>query len=70
MTDKDFTDGEFKGQVLSDLNFIKESLAKKVDREEFSPVKSIVYGLVGVIMLAVIGAMTSLVIKAADFILR
>ena len=34
-----------------------------VTRNEFNPVKSIVYGMVGVILLAVLGALTALVIK-------
>jgi len=34
-----------------------------VTREEFEPIKKIVYGLVGLILVAVVGAVVSLVLK-------
>lgn len=37
--------------------------ARFVERVEFTPVRSVVFGLVAVIMLAVIGAMTAMVIR-------
>jgi hypothetical protein len=37
--------------------------ADYVTREEFSPIKSIVYGLVGIVLTSVIGALVALVIR-------
>lgn len=34
-----------------------------VSREEFEPIKKIVYGMVGLILVAVVGALVSLVVK-------
>ena len=48
--------GQFK-QELKDLN------NKYVQKEEFTPVKTIVYGLVGMICIAVIGALVTLVVS-------
>lgn len=71
MSEKEFSQGEFQGQVLADLKHIKGTLQgvedDKVDKTEFAPVKSIVYGLVGLIMLAVVGGMVSLVVQAIEF---
>lgn len=58
-------------QIKTDLDYIKRDIADikatirtdYVTREEFSPIKSIVYGLVGIIMTAVVGALVALVIK-------
>lgn len=61
----DFSSGEFRGLVIEKLSNIECNLAKKVDHTEFGPVKSIVYGLVGVVMLAVITAIVATVVKAA-----
>lgn len=50
--------------IQRDIKEIKDSLkADYVKREEFLPVKNIVYGLVSVILVAVIGALITLVIK-------
>ena len=54
------------------LDYIQRDVAKineKLDheyvtKEEFMPVKNIVYGMVGVILLTVLGAIVALVIKA------
>lgn len=62
--DPQFQQGEFQGQVLADLHYIKETLNNKVDRGEFLPVKSIAYGMVGLILTAVLGAMLAGVVKA------
>ena len=43
-------------------DFIKILPAKFVSKEEFSPVRSIAYGMVGVICLAVVGALVALVL--------
>uniref|UniRef100_A0A832MJE3 Uncharacterized protein n=1 Tax=Eiseniibacteriota bacterium TaxID=2212470 RepID=A0A832MJE3_UNCEI len=62
--DQSFDQGQFQGQVLADLRYIKDSLSKKVDRDEFLPVKAITYGLVGLILMAVVGALVATVVKA------
>lgn len=50
---------EVKGEVKE----VKESLeAKYVTQTEFDPVKKIVYGIVGLILTAVVGALVSLVV--------
>jgi thiosulfate reductase cytochrome b subunit len=51
--------GYIKGAVLE----IKTRLEKEyVTKEEFNPVKKIAYGVVGVILIAVVGAIVKLVI--------
>lgn len=42
---------------------VDAELEQKVSKDEFSPIKSIVYGGVGVILMSVIGAILTLVIK-------
>jgi hypothetical protein len=57
--------------IQNDLNYIKEKLASVenkvssnyVSKQEFDPVKIIVYGLVGLILVAVVGALISLVVR-------
>lgn len=50
--------------IKRDIGEIKQTLkADYVTREEFSPIRSIVYGMVGLILTAVIGALVALVIK-------
>lgn len=50
--------------IKEDLRDIKNKLeADYVTRQEFDPVKKIVYGLVSVILLAVVGALVTLVIN-------
>lgn len=65
MENERFSEGVFQGKVLEKLDSIEVSLGKKVDREEFLPVKSIAYGLVGLILVSVIGAILATVVKAA-----
>jgi hypothetical protein len=49
--------------IKSDVKDIKEKLeAQYVKKEEFAIVRNIVYGLVGIILIAVIGALIKLVI--------
>ena len=58
-------------QIKTDLDYIKRDIAEikatiradYVTREEFSPIKNIVYGLVGIILTSVIGALVALVIQ-------
>lgn len=50
--------------IKADIIEIKEQLKKDyVTREEFSPIKKIVYGLVSLILVAVVGAMVALILK-------
>jgi len=58
------TFGKFEGKVLEKLSNIEKQLTKKVDRAEFLPVKMIAYGMVGLILVAVIGAIIGNVVKA------
>ena len=52
--------------IARDINDIKSKLEKNyVTRDEFAPIKQIVYGMVSVILLAVVGAIVALVLKAA-----
>lgn len=64
MDDERFNDGEFRGTVLQKLTNIENSLNQKVNREEFAPVKSIAYGLVGLILVTVLAAILSNVVQA------
>jgi len=57
--------------IQNDIGYIKDtmkSLDQKVSshyvsKEEFEPIKKIVYGLVGLILVAVVGALVSLVVR-------
>jgi len=50
--------------IQKDVKEIKEKLESRyVTKEEFDPIKRIVYGMVGVILLAVVGALVALVLK-------
>ena len=50
--------------IQRDINEIKKRLEDEyVTRQEFQPIKSIVYGMVSVILLGVIGAIVTLVLK-------
>lgn len=49
--------------ISSDIKDINQKLDEKfVTKTEFSPVKTVVYGLVGLILVAVVGALIGLVI--------
>ena len=73
--DKTDDTAEVKSALMSqDIGYIKSSLdalSKKMDgltgqfitRVEFMPVRSLVYGLVTLILIAVVGAILALVIK-------
>lgn len=56
--------------IQTDLTYIKEKLnavdtkvsSNYVSKEEFEPIKKIVYGMVSLILVAVVGALVALVI--------
>jgi len=49
--------------VKTDIKDIKESMeADYISRVEFNPIQKIVYGMVGLVLLAVLGALVSLVV--------
>lgn len=56
--------------IAKDVSYMKEKLdevdgklnSHYVTKEEFEPIKKVVYGLVSVILVAVVGAVVSLVI--------
>lgn len=58
--------------IQTDLTYIKEKLnavdnkvsSHYVSKEEFEPIKKIVYGLVSLILIAVVGALAALVVGA------
>ena len=61
---KDIT--ELKSDIKSDVADLKQRIDnmgnRYVSQDEFKPVRSIVYGLVGIILTTVIGALISLVL--------
>ncbi len=58
--------------IQNDLTYIKEKLTTLdtkvssgyVSKEEFEPIKKIVYGVVSLILVAVVGALVALVVGA------
>lgn len=56
--------------IQTDLTYIKEKLnavdnkvsSNYVSKEEFDPIKKIVYGMVSIILVAVVGAVVALVV--------
>lgn len=58
--------------IQTDLTYIKEKLnavdnkvsSNYVSKEEFEPIRKIVYGLVSLILIAVVGALVALVVGA------
>jgi hypothetical protein len=62
MEPDNYTRGTFEGQVLEKLDNIEKSLNTKVDRAEFTPVRHIVYGMVGLMLVAMLGALISIVV--------
>ena len=58
--------------IQTDLTYIKEKLnavdnkvsSHYVSKEEFEPIKRIVYGLVSLILVAVVGALIAIVVGA------
>lgn len=54
---------ESVGTIKRDVSEIKEKLESHyVTKEEFDPIKKVVYGMVSLILVAVIGALLALVI--------
>jgi hypothetical protein len=52
--------------IKKDVTEIKERLEGQfVSKDEFEPVKKIVYGLVGIILVAVVGALIALVVRGS-----
>lgn len=52
------------GFIIKELDEIKAKLEKNyVTAEEFKPVKTIVYGMVSMGLIAILGALISLVVK-------
>lgn len=57
--------------ISTDIAYIKSDVAEirrmqqtnYVSHDEFEPIKRIVYGLVGLILVAVVGALVSLVVR-------
>lgn len=57
--------------IANDIHYIKRDVAEikanqqahYVTKEEFEPIKRIVYGLVGLIMVGVVGAVMSLIFR-------
>ena len=50
--------------IMQSVKDIKQDLEKNyVTRMEFEPVKKVIYGLVGIILVAVVGAVIALVVK-------
>jgi ABC-type phosphate transport system permease subunit len=60
--------------IQNDLSYIKEKMnaidnkvsSGYVTKEEFDPIKKIVYGVVSLILVAVIGALVALVVNGAQ----
>lgn len=58
--------------IAKDINYMKEKLdevdgklnSHYVTKEEFEPIKKVVYGLVSIILVAVVGAVVSLVVTS------
>jgi chaperonin cofactor prefoldin len=67
----DMTDDVKLAVIQNDMQYLKEKLdrvdtklsSSYITKEEFEPIKRIVYGMVGLILVAVVGAMVSLVLK-------
>jgi len=68
---KESTDKVKLAVIQKDLEYIKcsvEEIKGKLDKEyvtqdEFTPVKNIVYGIVGLILTSVVGALITLILK-------
>lgn len=59
--------------IQNDLGYLKEKInsiddkvsSGYVSKEEFEPIKKIVYGVVSLILIAVVGALVALVVSSA-----
>ncbi len=59
----DKNDHDLLIEIHTTVKGIKDDMCNFVRQEEFKPVRNVTYGLVTVIMLAVIGAIVDIVIK-------
>ena len=50
-------------EIHTTVKSIKQDLPNFVRGEEFYPVRAIVYGLVGIILISVVGALTAVVLR-------
>jgi hypothetical protein len=72
MTDNNDNDKIQLAVISNDLTYIKEKMNaidtkvsnNYVSKEEFEPIKKIVYGVVSLILVAVVGALVALVVGA------
>lgn len=72
MTDTNDNDKIQLAVISNDLTYIKEKMNaidtkvsnNYVSKEEFEPIKKIVYGVVSLILVAVVGALVALVVGA------
>jgi hypothetical protein len=52
------------GYIKRDVKEIKDTLKKDyVTRAEFDPIKNVVYGVVGLLLTAVVGSLVALILK-------
>lgn len=72
MTTQQQSDETKLAVIQTDLTYIKEKLnavdqkvsTHYVSKEEFEPIRKIVYGMVSLILIAVVGALVALVVGA------
>ena len=70
MTSREQSDETKLAVIQTDLTYIKEKLnavdnkvsSHYVSKEEFEPIRKIVYGMVSLILIAVVGALVALVV--------
>lgn len=68
---KDVSDVEQKVAILeTEVEVIKSRLDKKVDKNEFWPIKTIGYGLAGLILLAVIGTLLKVAVPFTGTVVK
>lgn len=66
-----FRENETLAVISNDMSYVKRDIAEikntvstgYVTRSEYEPVKKIVYGMVSLILIAVVGGMISLVVR-------
>lgn len=64
-------DNEAIAVIANDMSYVKRDIAEiketvahgYVTKDEFEPIKRLVYGLVGLILVGVVGALLSLVVR-------
>ncbi len=52
------------GSIQTDIGHIKDGMDKLVTKDEFYPVRNVVYGMVVLILVAVMGGLMALVVLA------